>query len=471
MTKKYFLSRHGCAKNQVDAEIMVGVLNQKGWNETEVPDDASLIIINSCGFIEPAKKEAIDAVLTARENHPNAKILLAGCLAQRYADLLATELDEADGFFGNGDILKIGDAVDELFWEPEFIPSDKELTFLRNKKKPVWLFPQEGVSCGARPKLFNFPRSVYIKITEGCNHFCTFCAIPIIRGRLRSRKISDIVAEIESFIKQGYYEFNLIGQDLAAFQQENTKSSQLANLLFSISELEGDFRIRLLYIHPDNFPFDILDIMAKDKRFLPYFDLPFQSASEKILKAMNRKGSPKKYLELIKKISSAFEKTEYSFVSIRTTFLTGFPGETNIDFEITLKFLQDARTLWSGGFVFSAEDDTPAAKMKNNVKKSIAEKRKNLLQDEQTKITTGLLENMVGNSFKVLVEEIIPPDEADRSFAIGRAWFQAPEVDGAVVVVYEPWQTDIAGQSIKPGSIVNAKIEAVRGVDLEASAV
>ncbi len=473
LQKKFFMDLHGCAKNQVDAEIIIGIMENLSWKNTSDPDEADLIIVNSCGFINSAKEESINAVLQAKAAHPRAKILLAGCLAERYADILKNDLLEADGIFGNGNLSLLPQLIDSMF--PK---KTSEKKFIEKTLVP----PQIGICGGERPKILNFPRSTYIKITEGCDNFCSFCAIPIIRGRLRSRPIKDICDEIKIFLKKGFYEFNLIGQDLAAYQTgkndlkedklHKEKSSGLALLLKSISEIKGNFKIRLLYIHPDHFPLDILSIMTADKRFLPYFDIPFQSGAQKIIRAMNRNGSAEVYLDIVKNIRDAFEKAKspYGEPQIRTTFLVGFPGETDEDFNETIKFLQELRPLWSGGFTYSREEDTPSYSFKGRIPKKTAEARLAEIQNTQTSITEKKLDSFIGKEIEVLVEELIQAE--DKTFlALGRAWFQAPEVDGAVVLNFNLNSKNIDGNQILPGSVVKARIIARNGFDLESVAV
>ena len=473
LQKKFFIDLHGCAKNQVDAELIIGIMENLSWKNTSDPDEADLIIVNSCGFINSAKEESINAVLQAKAAHPKAKILLAGCLAERYADILKNDLSEADGIFGNGDLSLLPQLIDSMFPKKTL---DKKII------EKTLIPPQIGICGGERPKILNFPRSTYIKITEGCDNFCSFCAIPIIRGRLRSRPIKDICDEIKIFLKKGFYEFNLIGQDLAAYQTgkndlkedklHKEKSSGLALLLKSISEIKGNFKIRLLYIHPDHFPLDILSIMTADKRFLPYFDIPFQSGAQKIIRAMNRNGSAEVYLDIVKNIRDAFEKAKspYGEPQIRTTFLVGFPGETDEDFNETIKFLQELRPLWSGGFTYSREEDTPSYSFKGRIPKKTAEARLAEIQNTQTSITEKKLDSFIGKEIEVLVEELIQAE--DKTFlALGRAWFQAPEVDGAVVLNFNLNSKNIDGNQILPGSVVKARIIARNGFDLESVAV
>lgn len=506
---RFFLDRHGCAKNQVDAEILYGVMSSYGWSAAETPDQADLIIVNSCGFIEDAKKESINAVVSARAAYPEAKILLAGCLAERYGGILAESLPEADGFFGNGDLSRLGEMLRGLFpgssdsdnsgddgggdngdvpspggkMPPEADDPGEGRPIRSDSAKPILIPPQTGVCSGARPELFSFPGSAYVKLTEGCSNWCSFCAIPIIRGSLRSRSVDEIVSECASLVSRGVFELNFIGQDLAVFGMDScppsgspsVSPSPLSTLLKKVSSLPGDFRVRLLYMHPDHFPQDVLPVMAADARFLPYFDLPFQSGDADVLRGMNRRGDAGKYLSLMHSIREAFSSPDnpYGTAVFRTTFLTGFPGETEAAFERTLSFLREGRFLWSGAFTFSPEEGTAAYWMKPRVPKKTARARRKALYDAQEEITADELRRFVGKRFSVLVEECIPPETDDQEtlLAIGRTWFQAPEVDGSVVLRYRRNAADRAGNRVAPGSVVDAEVSAVRGADVEAFAL
>lgn len=500
----FFLDQHGCAKNQVDGELLIGILQERGWAKTDIPEKADLIVVNSCGFLESAKKESLDAVMTARAAYPGAKVLLAGCLAERYATDLCEGLTEADAFFGNGDLSRLPEILDALF-PPAGLRSPATV-------RPVVVPAQKGVCGGDRPELLSFPRSAYVKITEGCNNCCSFCAIPLIRGSLRSRPVDEIVAECRALVSRGVYELNLIGQDLAAYGCgagdrvdgyaggdsvpdpslpgcAEGKPSPLSRLLAAISAISGDFRVRLLYIHPDHFPRDILPVMTENPRFYPYFDMPFQSGDAETLARMNRRGSADAYRALVTDIRAAFAaaNSPYGTVALRTTFLTGFPGESDASFETTARFLADIRSLWSGAFTWSCEEDTPAADMKKRVPRKTAQARLAALQEIQTRITAEELRFFVGKTVEVLVEELIAdavnPDPAEAAgqaanpdgsavpssrLALGRAWFQAPEVDGSVVLQFEENQRDRDGMPIAPGSRVDAIVMAVNGVDVEA---
>ena len=477
--KKFFLDQHGCAKNQVDGEILITHLEKDGYERTGNPDEADLIIINSCGFIASAKEESINAVIDTRTSYPNAKILLAGCLAERYAQELCESLPEADGFFGNGDLSKINEAVSSLF----------------KNERPVVRPPQKGVCCGDRNMLLSFRGSAYVKITEGCNNRCTFCAIPIIRGDLRSRKIEEIASEIESLVhEKKIHEINLIGQDLAAYgcgEEDDVadsgkngfekifgtlknpvlenpafnsagEKSFLAQLMERISRVKGEFWVRLLYMHPDHFNPDVLDVMKKDSRFLHYFDIPFQSGEDGIIRAMNRKGGFEIYKRLVEKI-----RAELPDSCIRTTFLTGFPGESEESASHTRDFLKSIQSDWSGCFPYSLEEGTPAEKMKGRVSSKVAKKRASELEKIQAEITRERLKSRCGKNYDVLVEEIVENlSGGDDGLAIGRAWFEAPEVDGSFVIRYDRDDED-AVKAIVPGAVVKCKAVASSDVDID----
>lgn len=478
--KSFFLDQHGCAKNQVDGEIILSRLVSLGYEQVSNAEDADLIIINSCGFIESAKKESLNSLLESRNAFPNKKIILAGCLAERYAEVFEKNLPEADGIVGNGDLSLLDKAV--------------QIIFSKSKKRPVLLGEQKGVYCGERTRFLSFKGSAFVKITEGCDNCCSFCAIPIIRGRLRSRPIKDVVNEIKSLLEKGIFEINLIGQDLAAYgcgledpkhfdnkdwhsilyndfddaiindKEWNRKygNSPLYCLLEKISELKGNFWIRLLYIHPDHFNTDVLELIKKDKRILPYFDIPFQSGDDEIIHSMNRKGNSKSYIKLVKEIRTALPDS-----CLRTTFLTGFPGEKDENALRTVDFLKTIKSDWSGCFEYSREEDTPSYKMKGRVAHKLATNRANNLVSIQQEITQNLLRKRVGKIYDVLVEEVIANLEGtDEGLAIGRAWFEAPEVDGNVVIRYDN-DDKKAVKAIVPGAVVKVKAVASSDVDID----
>lgn len=443
----FFLDSHGCAKNQIDSEVLINFLQEQGHIYTDKVEKADIIIVNSCGFIESAKKESLEAVFSLKKDFPKAKIILAGCLAQRYAKDLKDSLKEVDAIFGNRDLSKIKEVVKQL----------------QENKRPVIVPEQGGVCCSKRPIKLQFKNQCYVKIAEGCDNHCSFCAIPLIRGELRSRDIADIVQEIKELLAQGMFEVNLIAQDLAAYGKgKKDKGQTLAQLLKEITKLSGNFWLRLLYIHPDHFPLDILPVIKNDKRILPYFDIPFQSGADDIIKKMNRRGTKQEYIDLVKKIRQELED-----IALRTTFMTGFPGETQGDILQTLDFMQQIKSDWSGTFVYSKEEGTPAFCFGGQVSKKIAKKRCQMIQEEQQKISFLALKNRCNKDIDVLIEEVIQTRD-DKGLAIGRAWFCAPDVDGNIVVEYD--KDDISSnkntKDIKEGAVVKVHTCGVSGVDI-----
>jgi ribosomal protein S12 methylthiotransferase len=398
---------------------MISRLRLAGYERVSGAADADIIIVNTCGFIEAAKRESLDAVFSARAAYPRAKIVMAGCLAERYAKDFKENLPEADIVCGLGDILGMG--------------YDSEIE---------------------RGDLLSLPGSAYVKIGEGCDNRCSFCAIPNIRGPHRPRKIEDITREIAALAARGIREINLVAQDIASFMP-------LSGLLDSISRLEGNFWLRMLYMHPDNFPRDILERVKSDARILPYFDIPFQSGSDSIIRAMNRKGSAESYAALIETIRGKIDGRQAVF---RTTFLAGFPGETERDAELTREFLRKIEPDWSGVFTYSREEGTAAYSMKGRVSKKTAAARAKILEDIQAGITEKKLAAHIGKTYDALVEETIR-DGSER-YAVARTWFQAPEVDGATVILFDGG--DSGASLLRPGTVAKVKITGVRAPGLVA---
>jgi len=428
----YFIDPFGCVKNQVDSENMMLFMEKAGW-ERKPAEEADLIIVNSCGFIESAKQESINAVIGWRNLYPGKKILLAGCLAERYANELAESLTEADGFMGVKDIKQI----------------DRIARNIINASCDSGSQPLSDNLTGARP-LLSLPGSAYVKISEGCDNRCSYCAIPLIRGRLKSRTIPDIQNECRTLLARGIKELCIVAQDTGSFGRDVSPDGKLPQLLNAIGEIDGAFWVRLLYIHPDHFPLSILDIIEKDTRFLPYFDIPFQHASEKILRAMNRKGNAAGYLELLNNI-----RTRLPDAVIRSTFLLGFPDETEEDFAELLDFQEKAALDWLGCFAYSREENTAAWSMKKRISKKTAAARKQIIEEKQISITQKKMDRFAGRTLDVLIEE-----HMDENLAIGRLYLQAPEIDGAAVIQADRLMP-------QAGSLVPCKATARRGIDLE----
>jgi ribosomal protein S12 methylthiotransferase len=459
----YYVDPFGCVKNQVDAENMMLHLNNAGWAAAADAADADLIIVNSCGFIESAKQESINAVLGWRKLYPGKKILLSGCLAQRYAQELAQSLPEADGFFGVDNIADIATKAEllmrhkdrRLVTDENCIQSQHCFNASSANDNPRSPIP-DPYSPFLRP-LLSLPGSAYVKISEGCGNRCTFCAIPLIRGPLRCRTVTDIVDECKGLLARGVKELCIIGQDIGSYRSGD---AGLPELLNAIAELSGDFWVRLLYIHPDHFPLPILDSMERDRRFLPYFDIPFQHASVKILSAMNRRGAAETYISLVETI-----RRRLPAAVVRTTFLAGFPGETDADFASLLDFQEKIRPDWLGCFSYSREEGTPACTMKGRVSKKIAARRQREIEERQIPITEKNMDRFVGQNLDVLLEEqfsVGTDDIEGENLWLGRLYCHAPEVDGAAVIAGAA-----DGAELKAGDILPCRVIARRGFDLE----
>ena len=442
---KYFLDPHGCAKNQVDAETMMAELAKAGWSASPEVQDADLVIVNTCGFIESAKAESIEAALSYKAAYPDKKLLLAGCLAQRYAEQLSADFAEADAFFGNADLSRVAEAAAMAMGEPGGV--------LKPEIDPSG--DRDFASCTDARPLLSLPGSAYVKITEGCDNCCSYCAIPLIRGTLRSRSLDSIVEECRGLLARGVKELCLIGQDLGSFGVDKGGACLLPELLDALTALPGRFWIRLLYIPPDNFPVAILDRCERDPRILPYFDIPFQHASARILRAMNRRGDAETYLALIAEI-----RRRLPSATVRSTFLVGFPSETEDDFLALLDFQAQAGIDWLGAFAYSREEETAAFSMKGRVSKKLAADRKRRVEEAQGPICEERMERFVGRTLDLLVEEKV---EGEEGLYLARAACQAPEVDGATVLS--------SNVPLSPGSFTRGRIFRRAGIDLDAANV
>jgi len=407
---------------------MIASLERAGWHLADSPDDADVIVVNTCGFINAAKKESIETSLEMKARHPDRKVIMVGCLSERYGEELAAQLPEIDAFLGNRNPSRIVEIVEG-----------------RGPVQPPGAKPYE------RDHLLSWPGSAYVKIAEGCSNRCTYCAIPLIRGDLASRGPAEIVAEVRGLLDRGARELVLIAQDLGSWGKD-LGGGGLTELLGNISRIRGDFWVRLLYIHPDHFPSGLLDLMAGDARFLPYFDLPFQHGAPDILRAMGRQGDPARNVDLVSAI-----RRRLPDAVIRSTFLLGFPGETDADFDMLLDFQERLRPDWLGSFTYSREEDTPAYRMSGRVTKAVAESRKAEVERRQVSITDRALDRYIGRSLDVLVEERVQGEE----LSLGRAYLQAPDVDGLVVV----------RGAFAPAGMVRVRIDRRNGVDLEGGVV
>lgn len=434
----FYIETCGCAKNSVDSENLTALLSQHGLTRTDSPEEAAVLIVNTCGFIEEAKKESIAVFSELRERFPDRKLVVTGCLAERYLEELK-QTGVADLFVGNKSVRKTAEAVLEIAGAARSVA---EILFYERR------FFLSG------------PRSAYVKIAEGCENYCTFCAIPLIRGRVKSRTVESVVEEVRSLISQGIYEINLVAQDLTAFGNDggrNGGTRPLETLLRALERIDGRFQIRLLYIHPDHMTDSLLQTVAESQKIIHYFDIPFQHASSAVLKRMGRRGNREIYTRLIEKIRRFMPDAV-----IRSTFMAGFPGESEIDAEEVDVFLRDAALDWVGFFVYSREEGTPAAKetgvLRHRMMRKKAERRKARWEAVQSEITAGKMKAYIGREMPVLIEEVFRGEP----LAVGRVRFQAPEVDGCVVV---------KGGTPKPGEFWLCRVDGANGPDLEAEAL
>jgi ribosomal protein S12 methylthiotransferase len=431
----------GCAKNQVDSEQLIAHLERAGLRWVAEPERAEAVIVNTCGFITSAKEESIRTALELKSRFPGKKILLAGCLVERYGEELTRALGELDGFVG----LRDPEGLERLLREGA---GD-------GAARPPEAARAEQAARPAGRHLLSYPGSAYLKIAEGCGNRCSYCAIPLIRGPLASRPLEEVVQEARELLGAGVRELVLIAQDLGSFGMDRAGQGgpQLPVLLRELLALPGEFWLRCLYIHPDHFPEELLRLAAADPRLLPYFDLPFQHASPAVLRRMGRSGSAESYLALLARIRAALPQAV-----LRSTFLVGFPGESEEDFRLLLDFQRRAELDWAGFFAYSREEGTAAYGLGPRVPGKTAEARRRELERAQEAITARRLERHVGSELDVLVEEPVQGE----TLALGRAYLQAPEVDGLVV---------LKAAGLAPGRLCRARIDRRNGVDLEASLV
>lgn len=409
----------GCSKNLIDSERLIKRLNAKGFStkhDSEKPN-GEYVVVNTCGFISDAKEESINTILELCERKKQkkiGKIVVMGCLSQRYLDDLKKEIPEVDTWYG------------KFNWK-DFIDT------LPNKKNSI-----------EKPKhwervLTTPPHSAYLKISEGCNRFCAFCAIPIITGRHTSRPIEEIIEETSKLAGEGVKEFNVIAQDLSSYGKDLYGESRLAELIDKMSQLPGVEWIRLHYAYPSDFPMDVLEVMKKRDNVCNYLDIALQHISDNVLENMRRHISKKETLKLLENI-----RDQVPDIKIRTTLMTGFPGEGEREFEELLEFVKTQKFNRMGAFAYCEEDDTFAAKNHpDEVDEATKQKRLDLLMEIQQDISHRLNEKMVGSIQKVLIDRI------ENGNSIGRTQYDSPEVDNEVI---------IQNKRLTPGEFVDVLI-------------
>lgn len=400
----------GCPKNQVDAELMLSKLQNAGFNIVDVAYEADVVIINTCGFIEDAKKEAIDNILEMAELKNEGtiqKIIVTGCLAERYKHEISVEFPEIDAVVGIGANADIVAAVNSVM----------------NEEK-LEVFPDKvNMPLGGERLLTTPQHWAYLKIADGCSNCCTYCAIPSIRGSFRSRPMDDIVAESEKLASDGTKEIILIAQDTTRYGLDLYGELKLAELLKKLDKIEGIEWIRLLYCYPDRITDELIDTIAYSDKILHYIDLPLQHADSAILKAMNRTGDRESLTELIDKL-----REKMPDIILRTTFITGFPGEDEDAFNTLAEFVDDIQFDRLGCFAYSAEEGTPAADFDGQIDDEIKKHRADIIMEQQFDIMQYKQKQLIGSVVDCIVEGY---DAYTDSF-FGRTWMDAPEIDSVI---------------------------------------
>ena len=437
----------GCPKNQLDTEVMLHEILSAGYEITTEDIDADVIIVNTCAFIESAKQEAIDNILDVawlKKNRHLKAIIVTGCLAERYGEEIFRELPEVDAVLGVGSIHNIVEAIEAVTAKKKKGSSRKY--FSREDKNTVRL--------GGDRVLTTPDYYAYLKIAEGCDNRCAYCAIPSIRGSFRSRPIEDLIAEARQLESLGVKELVIVAQDITRYGLDLYGKYSLAELLHRITEETEIPWIRLLYCYPDKITDELIAEMRDNPRILKYIDLPLQHASDRMLQAMNRHGDSKMIREVLSKL-----RREIPEIVIRTTFIVGFPGESEADFEELCEFIKEQRFDHAGVFPYSREEDTPAYDFPDQIDEQIKQDRMDLLMREQLEINEARNQTKVGKVITVLCEEFDPVSEMH----FGRSAEDAPEIDGKVYFR--------AARRIAPGSFVQVKIREVFDYDLIGRAI
>lgn len=436
MSKKVAIVTLGCPKNQVDSEVMSGRIGEK-YTMVPNPDQADIIIINTCTFIESAKEESIDTILEMAQfkDEGSCKTLVAtGCLAQRYGDELLAEIPELDGVMGTGNISEVLEVIEE---------SERQKVYRVNPSGPDFLYDETMPRKRFTPKHY-----AYVKVAEGCDNYCTYCVIPHVRGHFRSRKEESILQEIEQMANEGVKEVLLIAQDTTRYGKDLYGEFRLPSLIKKVAQIEGIEWIRLMYCYPELFTDELIQVMKETPKVCRYIDLPLQHAHDKVLKEMNRRGTSLEAERLIQKLRS-----EMPDIRIRTTMITGFPGETEEEFETVMDFIQRVRFDRLGAFAYSQEESTPAAQREDQVPLEVRESRRDRLMRVQQEIAFQQQQQWVNKDVKVLVEEKLPDGRW-----LGRSEGDAPEIDGVVYIN--------SSQSLVIGEFVQVRIREADSYDL-----
>lgn len=441
MRYKVFFETLGCAKNQVDTEVMIGLLDKNSYTLTPEVADADIIAVNTCGFIESAKAESIETILELSTYKTEGKcqmLIVTGCLAERYAEELKKEIPEIDVFVGTGSFDEIIPIIDKV---------------LRKTSGNGALIEKGDINkdfAENLPRILMTPAYMaYLKIAEGCDNCCTYCIIPKLRGKYRSRKFEDVVSEAQSLVSKGVKELVIIAQDITRFGQDLYGEFRLADLLYELNKIEGLKWIRLQYCYPDVVDDKLIEAIATCDKVAKYIDIPIQHCNDYMLKRMNRSTSKASILALIEKLRKAVPD-----ISIRSTLIAGFPGETEEMFQELLDFVKEQRLDKLGAFAYSLEEDTAAANLPDHLEQEVKEARRDAILELQQQISTELMYQKVGRTLEVVIEEEVPGE----SIYVGRTMYDAPEIDGVVYV-----HTD---RALKIGQFVMVKITDAMEYDL-----
>ncbi|MGN0805207.1 MAG: 30S ribosomal protein S12 methylthiotransferase RimO [Candidatus Coproplasma sp.] len=404
--KKFGIISLGCDKNRVDAEKLIAIIKSHGCTVTNDPSEAEVLVVNTCAFLNSSRKEAIETIIESAEykNENLEKLVVTGCLPEKYVGDLYEELTEADVFLGTKDYDKFFDALEKSY-------TDERVNF---------------VGCGS--DLFVSDRVIttpchyaYLKIADGCNNFCSYCLIPKIRGRYKSYPEEQLLKEAEAL--GDVSELILVAQDVTRYGIDLYNKKYLVNFLKKLTTLVNIKSVRLLYCYPDMIDDELIAEIRDNPKIIKYLDIPFQHSEDRVLKLMNRRGSRSQYLQLINKL-----KNEIPDIAIRSTFISGFPTETEEEFENMCSFLKEAELVNCGFFAYSREPDTASYKFKGQIANSVKNKRVKKLYEVQSQISLKYLKSYIGKKIKVLCDGI----DYDRNCFIGRAYFNAPEIDGVV---------------------------------------
>ena len=423
----------GCSKNDVDSSMMYSLLDKNKYQMVNEPSQADILIVNTCGFIDAAKEESIDTILESVEYKNEGrckKVLLSGCLAQRYPEELIKEIPEIDGIIGTGNIDYINELLDRSLAGDLFIKTDNL---------------NSAYIEGIRKEEVN--RTEYVKISEGCNNNCSYCIIPSLRGKNRSRKIEDIYSEVEYLVSKGAREIILIAQNTTDYGIDLYSKYSLAKLIKEISKIEDLKWIRVLYLYPDHFTEELIEEFKNNDKLVNYVDMPLQHISDDVLKRMNRKTSKEHIIKTLKNLRKSVPD-----IVIRTTFIVGFPGESDDDFNQLVDFIEDIKFDKLGVFEYSKEEGTRAASLDEQIPDSIKEERKNEIMAIQSEISAEILSKNIGKRLEVLIEE-----EVDEENYVGRTYMDSPEIDGVTYVH--------SAKNLEIGSFV--KVDVVDSLDYD----